>query len=102
MRVGGLGRFNLHGCRLVGQRTDQGVPVAILGDGDGDLGLDDRVDTSDCKGQSRMTSAGVQHEKVRSGCYEPLLATSQAHSKRRAFLTSRFGGSSETTDMVER
>lgn len=46
-------RFNvlhLHRRRLVAQRPDQRVPTPILGDGDGSLGLDDGVDTSDLVG----------------------------------------------------
>jgi hypothetical protein len=46
-------RFNVlhfHRRRLVAQRPDQRVPTPILGDGDGSLGLDDGVDTSDLVG----------------------------------------------------
>ena len=47
MRIRGLLGLDLHGGSLVGERADEGVTVAILGDGDGDLGLDDGVDTAD-------------------------------------------------------
>lgn len=48
--VRGLLRLDLHRCGLVRERADEGVAVAILGDGDGDLGLDHGVDTADLVG----------------------------------------------------
>ena len=46
MLVGGLFRFNFHGRGLVRQGSDETIPVAELGDGDGDLRLNDRVDAA--------------------------------------------------------
>lgn len=45
--VVGLLRFDFHRCSLVAERAYEAVSLAKLGDGDGDLGLDDGVDTTD-------------------------------------------------------
>jgi hypothetical protein len=45
--IGWLLRLHLHGGGFVREWADEGIPVAKLGDGDGDLGLDDGVDTAD-------------------------------------------------------
>lgn len=50
VRVFRLLRLDLHGCRLVAKGSDEAVSVAKLLDGDGDLGLDDGVDTADLVG----------------------------------------------------
>jgi len=47
MGICGFLLLDFHGGGLVAERTDKGVPVAILCDGDWDLGLDDGVDTAD-------------------------------------------------------
>lgn len=47
MGVLGLLGLDLHGGGLVGEGADEGVAVAVLGDGDGDLCLDDGVDAAD-------------------------------------------------------
>ena len=44
--VGGHLGLDLHGGGLVGEGADKAVSVAKLGDGDGDLCLDDGVDTA--------------------------------------------------------
>lgn len=48
--IGWLLRLHFHGSGLVREGTDEGIPVAKLGDGDGDLGLDDGVDATDLVG----------------------------------------------------
>ena len=47
MGIGGLLCLDLHRGGLVGEGPDEGIPVAKLGDGDGDLCLDDGVDAAD-------------------------------------------------------
>lgn len=34
------------------QRPDEGVPISIFGGGDRGFGLDNRVDTADCRGKT--------------------------------------------------
>ncbi len=46
--VGGFLGFHLHGRRLVGQRTDESVAVAILGDSDRHFRFNDGVDSANC------------------------------------------------------
>jgi len=48
--VGGLLCFDFHGGGLVGQRPNETVSIAILGDSHWDLGLDDGIDTSNLVG----------------------------------------------------
>ena len=43
-------RFNLHRGGFVAERADEAIAVAILGDGDGDLRLDDGIDSTNFVG----------------------------------------------------
>lgn len=66
----GLESLNLHGRCLVRKRANEAVAVAILLVGDGSLGLDDRVDTTDCDRLMGGSKAGrvdvsvMMHERV--------------------------------------
>lgn len=94
VRVGGLVGLYLHGGRFVGEWSDKTVSIAILFHGDWDLCLYHGIYSSNLVHFSSVFGAKKTGRKLQAAC--TLFATSQAHSKRRGFLTSRF-----TTDMNE-
>lgn len=71
--------------RVVVQRANEGVSIAIFGRGHRSLGLEDRVDAADC---GRMLVSELALQLDGHWC-SPRWATSVAISKRRWFLTSR-------------
>ena len=61
VRVGRFLGLDLHWRGLVGERADECVAIAIFGDGDGDFGLDDGVDTANLVGDlpSALEEEGI-------------------------------------------
>lgn len=80
--------------RLVVERADEGVPIAILGSRDWSFRLDDRVDTADYGRISDLIRRKAEMKGRAAQAHLPLWATSVAISKRTWFLTSLAGLSS--------